>query len=64
MPNLNMTVQLSVQQLADAVRHLSPEELETFELLLSEQGQELKRRIDEIERGEVKLLSIEEVFDS
>lgn len=46
-----MTVDLSVERLAETIAELSEEERETLALLLSEHGEELKRRKEEIEKG-------------
>ncbi len=65
MPKLE--IELNVEQLAEALRALSPEELETLELLLDpELLEELRQRRkaarEELARGET--LSEEELFSS
>lgn len=58
-----MTVELSVERLAQTIAELSEEERETLALLLSEHGEELKRRKEEIEQGTVTAVSEADLFD-
>lgn len=58
-----MTLDLSVEQLAQTIADLSEEERETLALLLSEHGEELKRRKQEIEQGTVTGVREADIFD-
>ena len=58
-----MTVDLSVERLAETIAELSEEERETLAVLLSEHGEELKRRKEEIEKGAVTAVSEADIFD-
>lgn len=49
-----MTLDLSVERLAQTIAELPEEERETLALLLSEHGEQLKRRKEEIEQDLVE----------
>lgn len=57
-----MTVDLSIDKLAETINHMTDEERESLSLLLSEHGAELKSRKDDIEQNTVTTLSEDEVF--
>ncbi len=58
-----MTVEISIDELAKTISDLSDAERETLLLLLSEQGDELLRRKEEIENGNATFLTEAEVFE-
>lgn len=53
----------SLDQLAKTIRALSSEERETLEWLVSQDGEELMRRLDEVKRGDVQWITEDELFD-
>lgn len=57
-----ITVDMSIEDIAESISRLSSEERETLLLLLSPEGEELKSRKEEIESGKVETLSHEEMF--
>jgi len=60
---VEMSVQIPVENIAGMINDMDPKELETLCVLISEQGQELIDRKNDIETGKVQLISREEVFD-
>ncbi|MFO7729562.1 MAG: hypothetical protein R6V86_02245 [Spirochaetia bacterium] len=58
-----VTVDMSIENIAEFITHLSSEERETLLLLLSADGKELKKRKEEIESGKVKTLSHTDIFN-
>ncbi|MDZ7794472.1 MAG: hypothetical protein U5P10_12515 [Spirochaetia bacterium] len=59
-----VTVDMSIEDIAESISRLSSEERETLLLLLSPKGEELKTRKEEIESGKITTLSHEEMFDA
>lgn len=59
-----ITVDMSIENIAESISRLSSEERETLLLLLSPEGKELKKRQEEIESGKVETLSHEEMFNA
>ena len=57
-------VDLSVKHIANLIRSLSQQELETLYLLLTKEGEELLTRKKDLDQKKVKFLTREEVFDS
>ena len=62
MPKLS--VDLSIDDLAQTIAHLSEEERETLAILLSDAGAELLQRTHDLDAGTATTLSEAEVFDS
>ncbi|MEW5817825.1 MAG: hypothetical protein AB1798_20835 [Spirochaetota bacterium] len=58
-----MTIDMSVEELAETITHLTDEERETLLLLLSPDGKELKKRKEEIEKGTVATVSHFDIFN-
>ena len=56
-------VDLSVKNVANLIRSMSAQEIETLYLLLTKKGEELLQRKKDLEQQKVKLLTREEVFD-
>ncbi|MFH1976762.1 MAG: hypothetical protein ABIJ52_14620 [Pseudomonadota bacterium] len=56
-------IHIPVENIAGMIINMDKQELETLCLLLSNQGQELRKRMDEMALGKVRMLSREEVFD-
>ena len=56
-------VQIPVENIAGMIKGMNENELETLCVLLSEQGQELLKRKNEIISGKYQLLSRDEIFD-
>lgn len=61
MPNL--MINIPVQQVATIINNMSDGEIETLLLLLSDEGRELLKRKDDLEKSKIKYLSRDEVFD-
>ena len=59
----HMTFDVSIDSLADIIKSLSESERETLAILLSDRGQELLKRKEEIEQGRVTPISEAELFD-
>jgi len=57
------TITITIDEIAESIKKMSKNELETLSLTLSKTGKELLKRKQEIESGEVKSLSRDEVFD-
>ncbi len=58
-----MNIQIPVENIAGMIKDMDAKELETLCVLISEQGQELIDRKNDLETGKVQLLSREEIFD-
>lgn len=58
-----MTVELSIEELAEAIARLDEEERETLLVLLSRDGEQLLRRKREIDEGQIPTLSETQLFD-
>jgi hypothetical protein len=56
-------IRISVESLADAIRHLDRKSLEQLSMLLSKEGKDLLKRKKEIQSKKVKTISRGEVFD-
>ncbi len=56
-------VDISVKHLAQLIRTMNTQELETLYVLLTKEGKELLKRKKEIEHRTVRLLTREDVFD-
>ena len=59
-----ITVDMSIENIAESISRFSSEERETLLLLLSPEGKELKKRQEEIKSGKVETLSHEEMFNA
>lgn len=60
--SVNVTIELKVEDIADGIKKLNKEDRETLLLLLSGEGQEIKKRLKEIKSGKVKTLAREEIL--
>ena len=60
---VEMSIQIPVENIAGMINDMDPKELETLCVLISEHGQELIDRKNDLETGKVQLISREEVFD-
>jgi len=58
-----MTVDISVDNIAAIIQSMNTQEIETLYLLLTEEGKELLERKNDHELGRVKFLTQDEVFD-
>lgn len=58
-----MTVDISVGNVAEIIQSMDMREIETLYLLLTEEGKELLERKKDLELGRVKFLTRDEVFD-
>lgn len=56
-------VNLSIQHLAKLIQAMNQQELDTLYLLLTEEGQELFTRKQDVEERRIPLLTREEVFN-
>jgi hypothetical protein len=56
-------VDLSVKNVANLIRSMSKQEIETLYLLLTKDGEELLTRKKDLDQKKVKYLTREEVFD-
>jgi hypothetical protein len=56
-------VDLSVKNVANLIRSMSTQEIETLYLLLTKDGEELLTRKKDLDQKKVKFLTREEVFD-
>ena len=63
MPHMNIDVDFSIDTLAEVIKTLSETEWETLAMLLSDRGQELLTRKEEIEKGKVEPIAEAELFD-
>jgi len=59
-----ITVDISVEELAKIIMNAKKDDLETLSLLLMDEGKELLERKQDIESGRIKTLSKQEVFDA
>ncbi len=59
-----MTLNVSVEDIAKLIACMEKRELETLSVLLTEEGKELLERKKDIENKKVKTLSREEIFDA
>ena len=57
-----IAVEITVDKLAELINSMSPEEMETLSLLVSQEGEELRRRKEDFETGRVQFLSSKEIF--
>lgn len=60
---VEINMQIPVENIAGVINSMNPEELETLCALISEQGNELIDRKNDVETGHVQLISREEAFD-
>ena len=58
-----ITLNISIEDLAKIINSMSKEDLETLSLMVTDEGKELLERKKDIELGRVKTLSRDEVFD-
>lgn len=61
MPEL--MINIPVQQVATIINSMNNSEIETLLLLLSEEGNELIKRTEDLKKKKIKYLSRDEVFD-
>lgn len=59
-----ITVDISVEELAEIIINAKKDDLETLSLLLIDEGKELLKRKQDIESRRIKTLSRQEVFDA
>ncbi len=57
-----IAVEITMDKLAELINSMPPEEIETLSLLVSQEGEELRRRKEDFETGRVQFLSSEEIF--
>lgn len=60
--SVGITVELKVEDIANLIKKLKKEDREMLLLLLSGEGKEIKKRLDEIKSKKVKTLTREEIF--
>lgn len=60
--SVGITVELKVEDIANSIKKLKREDKETLLLLLSGEGKEIKKRLQEIKSKKVKTLTREETF--
>lgn len=60
--SIGITVELKVEDIANSIKKLKREDKETLLLLLSGEGKEIKKRLNEIKSKKVKTLTREETF--
>ena len=58
-----ITVDISVEELAKIINNMSKDDLETLSIILTREDKELLKRKKDIESGKVKTVSRDEVFD-
>ncbi len=58
-----ITVDISVEELAKIINNMSKDDLETLSVILTREDKELSKRKKDIESGKVKTVSRDEVFD-
>lgn len=58
-----ITVDISVEELAKIINNMSKDDLETLSVILTREDKELLKRKKDIESGKVKTVSRDEVFD-
>jgi len=61
MPQL--TVDLSIQRIAEMIQTMNSQEIETLCLLLIQEGKELAERKQDFDLGKVTFLTRDEIFD-
>ncbi len=59
-----MTVNFEIEEIAKAIACMDKRDLETLSIILSDEGEELLERKQDIEGKQVRALSREEVFDA
>jgi hypothetical protein len=57
-----ITLNISIEDMAKIINSMSKEDLETLSLMVTDEGKEILERKKDIELGRVKTLSREEVF--
>jgi len=55
-------IHVGLENLAEMIKNLSKEELETLELMITGEGQEIKRRYDLYKSGLEKTVSEQDIF--
>ena len=60
--SVGVIVELKVEDIAAGIKKLNKTDREALLLLLSGEGREIKRRLNEIKTGKVKMLSREEIL--
>jgi len=58
-----MTIDISVNNIAEIIQCMNSREIETLYLLLTKEGKELLKRKRDLDLGKVKFLTRDEVFD-
>ncbi len=58
-----MTLDISVGNVAQIIQSMNTQEIETLYLLLTEEGKELLERKKDLELGRVRFLTRDEAFD-
>ena len=59
-----MTVNFEIEEIAKAIACMEKRDIETLSIILSDEGEELLERKQDIEGKQVRALSREEVFDA
>ncbi|KAB2832751.1 MAG: hypothetical protein F9K48_09850 [Candidatus Brocadia sp.] len=60
--SIGITVELKVEDIANSIKKLKREDKETLLLLLSGEGKEIKKRLNEIKSKKVKTLTRKKAF--
>ncbi len=60
--SVGVTVELKVKDIASTIKKLKREDREELLLLLSEEGEEIKKRMKDIRTKKVKMLSRREIL--
>ncbi len=60
--SIDVTVELKVKDIASTIKKLKREDREELLLLLSEEGEEIKKRMKDIRTKKVKMLSRREIL--
>ena len=58
-----VTLNLTIEDLARIISNMGKEDLETLSIMLTDEGKELLKRKEDVELGRVKTLSKDKVFD-
>ncbi|GEM_PF-810469 len=58
-----MTLDISVNNVAEIIRSMNTQEIETLYLLLTEEGKELLERKKDLDLGRVRFLTRDEAFE-
>jgi hypothetical protein len=58
-----MTFDISVSNIAEIIRSMNTQEIETLYLLLTEEGKELLERKKDLDLGRVRFLTRDEAFE-